>query len=488
MGTLLILGRLFLAAVFGSAGVSKLAAARSTRAAMQEFGMPAALAAPAAGVLICAELVTASALAVPASVYYGAAAAFALSCLFSGVLGFNLLHKRHPSCNCFGQLQAKPISWGTVVRAAILGAVALLILSYARDGHIGEAAWLSDLSARDWIVGVVDLALLAFLALTAALLWQVLRQQGRMLLRLEAVEERLGLRPTESTPVHEGLAPDTPAPGFTLTDLQGATKTLSHLLEAKRPALLIFTNPACGPCQALLPELAQWQRQLRDSLTIAVISEGSVSQSADYAAVLDPERVLIQRGREVSDAYQARGTPVALAVTADGRVATHLAQGPEEIRALVGAMLAGRIPLLVPSGMLATQFSLTSTEGKIVTQEDLRGEPTLLLFWNPNCGFCQRMLSGLKAWVGARRVDAPRLLVISSGSAEDHRDWDALATVALDPDGRVAGSFGAHGTPMSILVDAEGHIASELAAGAQAFFNLAGRGSQAPGSAKARAG
>ncbi len=30
--------------------------------------------------------------------------------------------------------------------------------------------------------------------------------------------------------------------------------------------------------------------------------------------------------------------------------------------------------------------------------EDFRGEETMVLFWNPGCGFCQQMLPDLKAW------------------------------------------------------------------------------------------
>jgi hypothetical protein len=39
----------------------------------------------------------------------------------------------------------------------------------------------------------------------------------------------------------------------------------------------------------------------------------------------------------------------------------------------------------------------------------------------------------------------------------------------------IGNKFGAGGTPMAVLVDAEGKIASELAAGAPAVLELAGR-------------
>jgi hypothetical protein len=47
--------------------------------------------------------------------------------------------------------------------------------------------------------------------------------------------------------------------------------------------------------------------------------------------------------------------------------------------------------------------------------------------------------------------------------------------VLLDQDGmRVGRLFGATGTPMAVLVDAEGKIASEVAAGAPVVLALAG--------------
>jgi hypothetical protein len=49
--------------------------------------------------------------------------------------------------------------------------------------------------------------------------------------------------------------------------------------------------------------------------------------------------------------------------------------------------------------------------------------------------------------------------------------------VLLDRAGLSVGStFGATGTPMAVLVDAEGKIASALAAGAPEVLALAGRG------------
>jgi len=58
----------------------------------------------------------------------------------------------------------------------------------------------------------------------------------------------------------------------------------------------------------------------------------------------------------------------------------------------------------------------------------------------------------------------------------DNKAMGLRSTVVLDKGGINVGSkFGAGGTPMAVLVDAEGKIASELAAGAPAVLALAGQ-------------
>jgi thiol-disulfide isomerase/thioredoxin len=107
-----------------------------------------------------------------------------------------------------------------------------------------------------------------------------------------------------------------------------------------------------------------------------------------------------------------------------------------------------------------------------VSTTDLRGRNTLVLFWNTGCGFCQRMLADLRAWEQTRLPGAPELILISSGSEEDVRTMGLRSTVLLDPNFTAGPSYGANGTPMGVLVDANGTIASEVAAGADAVFAL----------------
>src|SRR5439155_17527063 len=96
-----------------------------------------------------------------------------------------------------------------------------------------------------------------------------------------------------------------------------------------------------------------------------------------------------------------------------------------------------------------------------------RGRATVILFWNPGCGFCQRMLPDLKAWEANPPAGAPQLLVVATGgTVDENRALGLRSPVVLAPGSSVMSAFGANGTPMAVLVDAESRIASELAAGA----------------------
>ncbi len=89
------------------------------------------------------------------------------------------------------------------------------------------------------------------------------------------------------------------------------------------------------------------------------------------------------------------------------------------------------------------------------------------------------MLADLKAWEMQPPEAAPRLLVVSTDSVQDNQAMGLRSPVVLDQTGMSIGSkFGASGTPMAIVVDAEGRIASELAAGAPAVLALASGGQE----------
>lgn len=422
ISALVLLCRVAIAAVFAIAGLSKLASFVPTRASVVEFGVPASVALPFTVFLIASELAIAVALIPVQTAWYAAIAAVALFVLFSLAIAWNLLHGRRPACNCFGQLQPREIGWPTLARNVAFAAIAGAIVADPYAAAQTVFTWTTAAA-----IG------LALLCANGALLVAVLQQQGRMLLRFEGIERHLGFANEGPQPQqHFGLEPGTRAPSF---------HELERLLEPKLPLLVIFTDPNCGPCRALEPQLVQWQEELREQLTIATLSSDA------------------DGGREAAEAYETWGTPSAVLVSPDGRIASYVAQGSTAINGLVGAFRIGALQAAMPAfspGDEPPNLILKSRDGDEVALSGLRGTPSLLVFWSDACGFCERMLPLLETWRKDAGPNAPRLLLLP-----------------LDENAEAASAFGAAGTPMGILIDAQGRIASRLVAGAEAIFALA---------------
>jgi thiol-disulfide isomerase/thioredoxin len=113
-------------------------------------------------------------------------------------------------------------------------------------------------------------------------------------------------------------------------------------------------------------------------------------------------------------------------------------------------------------------------DGKRVNLTQFRGQPTLLLFWNPGCGFCQQMLPDLQRWEASPPPGAPKLLVISSGTVEANRAQGLRSPVLLDPSFAVGPQFGVNGTPSAVLLDADSRVAAPVGVGAAGVWDLVG--------------
>jgi thiol-disulfide isomerase/thioredoxin len=500
----LVAARLLLFLVFVVAGIAKLADGEGSRRALKSFGVPNALVALFALLLPLMELAVALALIPIASAWFGAVGALFLLLLFVFAIAANLALGRSTDCHCFGQLHSSPAGWATLVRNAVLASVAVFVVWQGWDDPGASAgSWLGDLSTAELAALFGGLAGLVLLAAEGILLLQMLRQQGRLLLRLDDLEVRLVGGASDSAaglpaaPV-VGLPVGARAPGFRLDGLRGETMTLEALVAAGRPVLLLFTNPSCGPCQVLMPEIGNWQREHSAWLTTALVSEGTADDNRGKSEAHGVTQVLLQKKREVAGMYQAWGTPAAVLIRPDGTIGSPVAQGADAIRGLVAQSIgtapralptAGAVaqgngqdggrghPMLRPSvvkmGALAPPLKFHDLDGEAMALTDFHGHKILVLFWNPGCGFCQQMLSNLKEWEANPPSEAPDLLVVSSGTVEENRAMNLRSRVVLDPNFQAGSAFGANGTPMAVLLDAKGRIASEIAVGEHAVLALA---------------
>jgi peroxiredoxin len=516
MDVVLLAARILLAAVLAVAGATKLADRTGSRQAVIDFGLPAALAGPLGRFVPLAELAAAALLLPVATAWWGGLGALALLLAFTVGIVVNLARGRRPECRCFGQLHSEPVGWPTLVRNGVLASVAGFVVWQGRaDPGASAVAWLGDLTTAERVALLLGVASLVLLAAVAWLLIQLLGQSGRVLLRLDNLEARLAGRPMPAivpatpAPLPElGLPLGAPAPAFSLASLRGEALTLDDLRGAGKPVLLLFSDPGCSPCNALLPEVGRWQRDHAGVVTLAVVGRGNAKANRAKSTEHGLTRVLLQRDYEVAEAYRASGTPSAVLVRPDGTIGSAVAPGADAIRALVARTVGLPVPLAPATGVNGTNGAVVANgtalapgapavpaaprpgqRAPALTLPDLAGEPvalarprgeqTLLLFWDPRCGFCARMLDDLKTWEAAPRTGAPKLLVVSTGTVEENRAMGLRSPVVLDQGFRAGQAFGAGGTPSAVLIDAKGDVASEVAVGAPAVLALA-HGGQTP--------
>jgi peroxiredoxin len=141
-----------------------------------------------------------------------------------------------------------------------------------------------------------------------------------------------------------GLAVGAEPPEFSLPALDGAIVSLESLRERGLPALLVFSDPRCGPCSALAPRVAGWQRDLGGKLSVWVVARGDLEENRAKAAEHGLENVLLDADEGVADAYGAQGTPSAVLVGADGRIASPVAVAGYGIELLVAEVTGAPPP------------------------------------------------------------------------------------------------------------------------------------------------
>ena len=224
--------------------------------------------------------------------------------------------------------------------------------------------------------------------------------------------------------------------------------------------MLLFTDPDCNPCNAMLPEIGRWQTEHAGELTISLVSRGAVEENRAKSSEHGLRDVLLQRDWEVSEAYEVDATPSAVLIRPDGTIGSSVHEGEDDISALLAHAVGERAQLhaaapTVPSakkiGEPAPEVKLPDLAGNTVELEDFRGEETLVLFWSPRCGFCQEILPQMKEWETASPEGAPRLLVVSDGTIEDNEAMGFSSPVVLDHTYAVSDAFGAAGTPSAVL-------------------------------------
>lgn len=351
MDFILLVNRLLLAAVFLTSGLAKFADRDGSRQAMRDFGLPNLIAVPFSIILPIAEIILAISLLFVGSTWWGAVGATGLLLLFIVGIAINLARGRTPDCHCFGQLHSEPIGWPTLIRNFILLIMAGFIVWQGPDNvgvNIGN--WLTNLNGLQLVTLFFSVLGLVILTAEGWLLMHLLRQNGRLLLRIESLEEKLVPTNTnqhgplastlEKSWKKSSLTIGMPAPAFHLSDSKGKSVSIDSLRSADQPILLLFSDPKCGPCIALMPKIAEWQHKYSRLLTIAVISRGSSKDNHSIFSKHNISNILLQKDREVASAYLIPGTPSAVLVLPNGEIGSLVASGSIQIEELVANIIS----------------------------------------------------------------------------------------------------------------------------------------------------
>ena len=531
MDVVILLIRVALAGVFAVAAVAKLLDLPRAQQTMRAFGVPEPLAQPAGIALPLVELAIAMLLLPVATATGGGVLALLLLLGFIGAVGVNLAQGNRPDCNCFGQLHAAPIGWTTLARNGVLAALALIAVVSGLAGDPGPSllGWIGALDAASWLllIGVVAIA-----AATAGVIWlltHLMSQNGRLLARLDQIEAAMAAAdisvagdedaaadearrapdlPLRSVNGADGApppvamvaapspaptvglrSPSKPAPPVALPDLDGQTVQLTDFRG--RPTAVLFWRPGCGFCQRMLTELKAWEADPPpDAPQLLIVSSEDVASNRAQG-LRSP--IVLDDDYRVLSAFGATGTPSAVLVDAEGHIASGVGVGAAQVFSLLrneslppfdAVATDGEADddeedddeaLPVPEiGTPAPPVTLPDLDGALVEVTARHGTPTALIFWDPDCGFCQRLLPELKQWEADPPAGAPDVVLISSGSIEANKAQDVRSLVVIDDDFTAGKAFGADGTPMAILIDGDGRVASELAEGQAEVLALLG--------------
>src|SRR2546427_458628 len=159
--------------------------------------------------------------------------------------------------------------------------------------------------------------------------------------RADAKKRGIGKLPlSESRIERAGLKAGTPAPDFSLPDIHGETISLEQFRGRK--VLLVFTDPHCGPCDELAPELVRLQRKNgSNGLAVVMVGRGNAEQNKAKAkehGIAFP--VVLQERWKLSRQYGIFTTPVAFLIGKDGTIMRNVAKGPHQIMTLAREGLA----------------------------------------------------------------------------------------------------------------------------------------------------
>jgi peroxiredoxin len=354
------------------------------------------------------------------------------------------------------------------------------------------------------LVAVFAVQVLTLLGL-CFFLYQLVRQQGRMLLRLDRLEDAIARAAHQTTTSGQsgpkGLPVGTPVQTFELPDLAGNSVSLSDF-RGKR-VLLLYWSADCGFCDLIAPDLARLEPELHMNNTqLLLVSYGDVESNRKLAEEhgINCPILLIEGSRKQkvleNEVFESCGTPSAYLLDEEGRIALPLAAGGDAVATLASEAATGRKkktglrtrPLTesrieregLKVGTLAPPFSLGDVYGRTVSLEQFRGRRVLLVFTDRNCGPCDELAPHLVRLHRQHQDNGLTIIMVGRGSAEENRrkaeEHGFEFPVILQQRWKLSKDYGTFATPAAFLISENGVIMRKVAKGADEIMTLAREG------------
>ena len=190
---------------------------------------------------------------------------------------------------------------------------------------------------------VLLLLILIFLTVCVGF-YGLLKQQGRILLRLDELDKLAKSAAEKREQTGEAIDPDelvigTEFSAFTLPDISGKTIALEDF-RGKR-TLLVLWSFQCGFCEMIAPDLAGLQAGLEDAnVALVLLAYGELAANHKGAAEhgLDCP-ILVMKNGEIPKPFNHRGTPSAYLLDEEGRVDSPFVSGADKVLALARAIV-----------------------------------------------------------------------------------------------------------------------------------------------------
>ena len=159
----------------------------------------------------------------------------------------------------------------------------------------------------------------------------------------------------------EGLKRGVKAPSFALPNIDGTEVSLDEFIG--RRILLVFTQPGCGPCNSIIPELNRLHKE--GKLEVLTIMNGKPEACREWATKgLLSFPALVEEDHKISRQYQIFTSPFAFLISDAGII---ISRGLVGTRQYLDFVLSG-----VPDGasLAQAESDLSDGNGKKTTALD----------------------------------------------------------------------------------------------------------------------